>query len=255
VRFDEIAHLSSEGAEIDLWSSRENLEHLKETLDQGPFLDNVVDSLIAGKVALDTLHSVPGRLGMERLGRGVVVYDYFHMNTITILPDTPLGRRDPRFAAGNLLTCLRNVDQIAILDRASKQVVWSWGEGVLEWPHHPTMLDNGNVLVFDNGAVRRYSKVIELDPVTGNVAWEYVAEPPGAFFTPQKGSAQRLPDGNTLICEGDRGRVFEVTMEGEIVWEWYNPEIKDDRRVVLYRMTRYPPEMVEPLLGREDGQQ
>ena len=36
-------------------------------------------------------------------------------------------------------------------------------------------------------------------------------------------NAQRLPNGNTLICEGDTGRLFEVTSAGELVWEYVNP--------------------------------
>jgi hypothetical protein len=37
------------------------------------------------------------------------------------------------------------------------------------------------------------------------------------------GSAQRLPNGNTLITEASFGRFFEVTKEGEIVWDYVNP--------------------------------
>ena len=34
---------------------------------------------------------------------------------------------------------------------------------------------------------------------------------------------ERLPNGNTLICEGQWGRLFEVTMDGEIVWDYVSP--------------------------------
>ena len=40
---------------------------------------------------------------------------------------------------------------------------------------------------------------------------------------PQHRSMQRLPNGNTLICEGPSGRVFEVTADKELVWEFVNP--------------------------------
>jgi hypothetical protein len=71
-----------------------------------------------------------------------------------------------------------------------------------------------------------------------------------SFYTHKNGSAQRLPNGNTLICEGDKGRAFEVTKEGEIVWEWLNPLMNEKRRALLYRITRLPPEAVKPLLAR-----
>jgi hypothetical protein len=171
------------------------------------------------------------------------------MNTVTILPDNPLAAKDRAFAPGNLLICFRNVNQVAILEKDSKEALWAWGEGHLEWPHHPTMLANGNILIFDNGVARKYSRVIELDPVIGTIVWEYLADPPEAFYTYGKGSAQRLPNENTLICEGDRGRAFEITSDGETVWEWFNPRTKKGRRVQIYRMMRYPPDYVEPLLG------
>jgi hypothetical protein len=115
------------------------------------------------------------------------------------------------------------------------------------------MLANGNILIFDNGTKRKFSKVIELEPLTRTVEWEYVSDPPKDFFTHSRGSAQRLPNGNTLMCEGDKGRALEVTKDGEIVWEWVNPEIVEHHRPQIYRMMRLLPETVDPLLASESG--
>jgi hypothetical protein len=43
------------------------------------------------------------------------------------------------------------------------------------------------------------------------------------FYSPHIGGVQRLAGGNTLICEGAHGNVFEVTPDGEIVWDYVNP--------------------------------
>jgi outer membrane protein assembly factor BamB len=110
------------------------------------------------------------------------------------------------------------------------------------------MVGSGNILVFDNGVRRGASRVLEVNPHTGAVEWEYSADPPESFYTYEKGSAQRLPNGNTLICDGDNGRAFEVTPEGETVWEWLNPALRKGRRVQLYRIERIPPDRIEPLL-------
>ncbi len=48
-------------------------------------------------------------------------------------------------------------------------------------------------------------------------------KPAWNFFSPRMGNAQRLPNGNTLITESSFGRFFEVTREGEVVWEYVNP--------------------------------
>ncbi len=247
VRFPAIVRLSADGLEIDRWSTYENWEEMGAVLDRRSFLDTVLDSLIAtGNAALadEDLHKRPS---LRKYSRGNRVYDYFHLNTISLLPETPLAG-DPRFRPGNLLVCFRNVNQIAILDGDSKEILWAWGEGELEWPHHPTMLADGSILVFDNGVERKSSRVLEVDPETRRIEWQYRGDPPGTFYTYEKGSAQRLPNGNTLISEGNEGRAFEVTRTGEIVWEWLSPETQKRRRVQIYRMERLSPETVEPLL-------
>jgi len=96
----------------------------------------------------------------------------------------------------------------------------------------------GNLLVFDNGYVdgntnpyrastRPYSRVLEINPLDKSIVWEYTAEnsnrPIWTFFSHYISGAQRQPNGNTLICEGSNGRIFEVTPAGEIVWEYINP--------------------------------
>ena len=92
--------------------------------------------------------------------------------------------------------------------------------------HECVLLPNGNVTLFANGintTTNPFSRVIELDPKTHKTVWEYRARPAYTFFSPHISGAQRLPTGNTLICEGQWGRLFEVTPEGETVWEYVNP--------------------------------
>jgi outer membrane protein assembly factor BamB len=157
---------------------------------------------------------------------------------------------DSRFQQGNLLVCFRNVNQIAVLEKNSYRILWAWGEGELEWPHHSTMLLNGHILVFDNGVIRKYSRVVELNPLAGDIVWEYTSEPPEDFYSKTRGSCQRLPNGNTLICDSNKGRVFEVTQEGEMVWTWLNPDARGGHRETVYRMMRLPPAQVDQFLKR-----
>jgi len=96
---------------------------------------------------------------------------------------------------------------------------------------------SGNLLVFDNESPSGYpptrlfsilgSRVLEIDPITKQIVWQYTALDSGApswdFFSSFISSARRLPNGNTLICEGMNGRIFQVTSKGEIVWEYINP--------------------------------
>ena len=62
------------------------------------------------------------------------------------------------------------------------------------------------------------------------------------------GDVQELPSGNFLSSDGQSGRAFEVTREGKIVWEFYNPIATKTTRAPFYRMTRYAYEDLEPEL-------
>ena len=53
--------------------------------------------------------------------------------------------------------------------------------------------------------------------------WTYTAPTPGDFYAPYISGAQRLPNGNTLICDGVHGTLFEVTPAGKTVWKYVNP--------------------------------
>jgi hypothetical protein len=53
--------------------------------------------------------------------------------------------------------------------------------------------------------------------------WTYTGTPPTSFYSAEISGAQRLPNGNTLITEGVKGNLFEVTSAGETVWRYVNP--------------------------------
>ena len=164
--------------------------------------------------------------------------DMLHTNHIEIF-DGSLADRSPIYAAGNVLVSMRTINTIAIVDPRTREVLWAWGPTNLHRQHHPTLLDNGNILLFDNG--RRRSQIVELDPLSYEVVWRYA--PKGGFLSRFRGSAQRLPNGNTLITESDRGYVFEVSPDHEVVWRFANPDVQPDGlRIAIWRMTRFDPD-------------
>ncbi len=140
----------------------------------------------------------------------------------------------------------------------------------------------GNILVFDNGGLagygkpspmspvtgfhnarRDYSRIVELDPVKMEVVWQYdytAANPKvrpvphfiHKFFSPFVSCAQRLPNGNTMITEGDAGRVFEVTPQLETVWEYNNPFTAKHNPPLVYRAYRLPYEWVPQVQKPEE---
>jgi hypothetical protein len=139
---------------------------------------------------------------------------------------------------GNLVITFRFENQVAIVERRSGTVFYrSDPKHTLGHPHCATPLDNGNILLFDNGTHRMstergahelaYSRVVELDPKSDKIVWMYKDPNVFNFYSSICGGAQRLPNGNTLICESTKGRFFEVTADHEIVWEYRNPFLVD----------------------------
>ena len=91
-------------------------------------------------------------------------------------------------------------------------------------------MENGNILLLDNRGGNKQSplkldqsQVLEVNPVSQEVVWRYVGSDESPFFTHWLGYVERLENGNTLITESSRGRIFEVSEEGRVVWEYLNP--------------------------------
>jgi len=184
--------------------------------------------------------------GMPRSG------DVFHTNTLEVL-DGRFADRSPAFRKGNLLVSVLKLDILAIRDPDRGTAVWA-RKGVWRRQHQPTFLDNGHLLVFDNlGAARDRSRVLEVDPLTGKIVWQFGGDRDVDLFSKTLGSVQRLPNGNTLISESENGRAVEVTREGRTVWEFYNPHRAGDHGelvAVLFEMVRLPPDF--PFRGKRN---
>jgi len=201
--------------------------------------------------------------------------DYLHINSVSRVgpnkwydPDTGVG--DARFHPDNLIMDSRQSNIIWIVNMAADtgyevgEIVWRVGPdysagtpegdnlGQIIGQHHAHMIPEGlpgagNILVFDNGGAAGYplkfrttSRILEFDPLSLELVWSYECE---NFFSYYISSAQRLPNGNTLIDEGSTGRIFEVTPAGEIVWE-YTDGAGIQMLGRVYRAYRVPPEWV-----------
>ena len=166
--------------------------------------------------------------------------EFAHANACFIRPD------------GNVMMSWRELDLIAVIDRQSSKFLWEMQDRSWGGQHDPHLLDNGNITLFANGSEQpspEHSRILELDPNSREIVWEYKGSPPVTFFSPRVSGAQRQPNGNTLICEGSHGRLFEVTMAGDIVWEYISPFYNPFRDGVLatqiFRARRYTPDSPE----------
>ncbi|MGA2394697.1 MAG: aryl-sulfate sulfotransferase [Candidatus Lustribacter sp.] len=134
--------------------------------------------------------------------------------------------------AGLVLMSLRTTSGVIGVDPGSGNVVWRIAHPVVAQQHSPVELPSGRILIFDNGNLRPgvtspHSRVIEVEPMTQTVTWEYADPMRPSFFAPYMGNADRLENGNTLITESTFGRLFEVTPEGDVVWEYVIPQFAE----------------------------
>ena len=188
--------------------------------------------------------------------------DWMHINSMSVLgPNKWYDAGDERFHPDNIIWDARETNILAIISKETGKIVWKIGPdftasrelrkiGQIIGQHHAHMIPKGlpgegNILVFDNGGwagygapcrtskdgtkvdKRDYSRVIEIDPVTLKVVWEFTGNVWGGmipsigntkFYSQLISSAQRLLNGNTMITEGSDCRMFEVTPDKEVVW-------------------------------------
>jgi hypothetical protein len=187
------------------------------------------------------------------------VQDVLHANSVRVF-DGSMERASPLYKKGNILFSLRQLDVVGILDPVKDEIIWAESgieNGLWRGQHDPTLLPNGHMLLFDNRgrSKRETSKIIEFDPFTLDVAWEYpgVDQPP--IYSKVMGAVKRLPNGNTLISESNFGRALEVTPDKRIVWEFLNPNRAGDQNeliATLFEVKRIDYDYVK-FLDREDA--
>lgn len=221
--------------------------------------------------------------------------DWAHINSMSLVGSNKwFDKGDERFDPENIIMDSRDMNIIFIVSKETGKIVWQLGSdfsttrelrnlGQIIGQHHAHIIPKGlpgegNLLVFDNGGFagygmpsatskeglkahkRDFSRVLEINPVTLELEWQYTPSQAGLarpmqahyFYSPLVSSAQRLPNGNTFICEGCSGRFIEVTPENETVWEYINPYWDAKTKMnMVYRAYRYPYEYV-PQLGKQE---
>ncbi len=150
-----------------------------------------------------------------------------------------------------IIVSSHNQDELWIIDKVTGSIVYRWGKPAnygapgdqrLSAQHDPEWIDpglpgEGDIIIFNNGLLWGNSSAMQFAPpiggdgsypLTPGEAWgpqelTWIFEDPGEFFSTYVSGVNRLPSGNTMICEGATGRLFEVTDAGEVVWEYINP--------------------------------
>lgn len=196
----------------------------------------------------------PGRLNINFKDRELILEpNWWHLNAVAYNAEL-----DQIVVSSRRFSEIWIIDHSITTEEArgsAGDLLYRWGNPLtyntgtednrLYFPHNPNWIPagypgEGNIILFDNGGQGRpYSRVVEIAPpmdetgkyvreadqsfAPSEVVWEYTAENPNDFFSYLISSAQRQPNGNTLITEGLLAHIFEVNPAGEIVWEYNLP--------------------------------
>ncbi len=205
---------------------------------------------------ISLIHAIAGS-EYRHLLHGVSAYavaDPLHTNTVDVI--TAAAARNFAFgAAGQILLSFRELGAIGVLDLAREKLVFG-SAGLLARPARP-----GHPGERQSAAVRQRrqlrkaegrSRVIELDPETMAIAWQYAGTAERPLESRIRADQQRLANGNTLISESNGGRILEVAPDGEIVWEFVNPvrggERQDRIPIICWAQRLDPDELDSALL-------
>jgi hypothetical protein len=182
------------------------------------------------------------------------IADPLHTNTVDLI--TVEAARNFAFGeAGQVLLSFRELGAIGVLDLEREALVFAL-QGYWLGQHDPDILANGNLLLFDNVGnfekAEGRSRVIELDPETMAIAWQYAGTAERPLESRIRADQQRLANGNTLISESNGGRILEVAPDGEIVWEFVNPVRGGERQnripIICWAQRLDPDELDSALL-------
>ncbi len=273
----EVKPIGSDGGEI-VWEWH-MLDHLVQDYDDAKENFGVVAdhpelmdfNRTAGRNANEDWMHVNGLDYNEELDQ--VVFSSPTLNEILIIDHSTTTEEAAGHSGG---TSGRGGDLIYRWGNPAGYGAGSGDDQQLFFQHNPHWIPEGhpgagNILVFDNGQGRpdgQYSSVVEIVPPLqedgsyshtsglpygpSEPIWTYVASNPTDFYSGTISSAQRLPNGNTLVCAGENGWFFELTSDGEIVWEYINPvtasgildqgESPDRKPNPVFRAVRYAPD-------------
>ena len=234
-------------------------------------LDHLIQDRDPDKANYGAIAEHPGRIDInynlqQLYMRGNYSEDWLHINSIDyhpVLDQIMLSARN----YGELWV----IDHTTTAAEAAGEkgdLLYRWGNprayatGGLEdqhlfWAHHaqwikPGLHGQGNILIFNNGSEffgfeRHYSSADEIAPPPFNegvyqrepsgafgpayLMWTYTASNPTDFYAFIVSGTQRLPNGNTLIIDGIKGTLFQVTSDGRIVWKYISPVLMDGTRM------------------------
>ncbi len=161
--------------------------------------------------------------------------EILHLNKIEELTSDVAGDF-PIFAAGDLALSIRELNMVMVVDPVDGRVKW-WQIGPWLRQHDPEFKAGGTIVVFNNNiyetafgeshskshvSIPRVSNVVEIDPISRDYQIIYGNRNGQEMLTVWRGKLDLTPNGGLIITEFEGGRVFEIDLGGNVIWEYIN---------------------------------
>ena len=276
-QFDIIKKYSAQGKLVYKWCLYDHLKEFMFIISQSAYLRNLKVPYDEAKgvetyIAQDPSYFFLPTFQADTLNRKCR-YELSHFNSIQELPENEVSKTIPAFKKGNLLLSFNPYSCYGVLNVSNNHIEWVGYLPERTTLHTPVLTPNGTILVYQNSTEknawvnkldrpcldrllkknpaqnaadepidRNWLSINEYDPLNNHLVWEYTASPKESLRAGGLGNAQRLANGNTLVCAATEkgGKVFEVTPEKEIVWYYVSPEMDPEHNYPLsfYRAKR-----------------
>ncbi len=275
VNFDVLKIYCQEGDLIYEWRVFDHLEEFVSVISKSAYLNNLHHPYDTGKGVEEYISQDPERFfwHFNPVSKDTA-FEFTHFNSIQVLPENAVSKKIPAFKKGNLLLSFNPYSCYGILDTALGKIEWAAYLPERATLHTPLLTPDGTILVFQNSTEssfwvdkendpclehlhrkippknpspdpepRNWVSITEYNPLTNAKVWEYTANPRESLRALMLGSAQRLSNGNTLVCaatDDKGGQIFELTPDKKIVWSYVSPEKNTANEIPLsfYRAKR-----------------
>ncbi len=159
--------------------------------------------------------------------------EYTTRSAWTLINSLDYLTKDPIEGKEAYLVSLRVQNKLLIVRKEDGKVIWKSPVGMVSGQHDPTLLENGNILVFNNNISDIYknppagSNILEINPKENSIVWKLENGNKGLennrFFSYLVGGTQKMSNGNIFVVDGQKGHLFEVTQDKKLVWDLINP--------------------------------
>ncbi len=267
IRFDIVNILSKGGKLIYEWCVFDHLEEFIAIISKSAWLKHLPLTFEKCESIEQYIRQDPLRFIVPTDADCDCRYEFTHFNALQVIPENKLTVKIPAFKKGSLLISFHPYSCYGILDTSTDKIEWVGYLPERTRLHFPNLTADGTILVFQNCTPlgwtprggydslqaafleqtpheilkqqpepRLWTSVTEYDPLTNQKVWEYTTDPKESMCATSRGSAQRLPNGNTLVAATTKeqgGRAFELTPDKKIVWEYSYPEIDEQDSVPI----------------------